>query len=275
MGALVLTFGGVLGLLMLQNSERNVSQVTESRPEPPAAAAPYLRDESAGAAATNSAANAAVPQTNSAAPFAPVSAANNAAASGEMDDNKSGVLAGRLEQEKKAYAPDPNLAGADADRAKEVSKSAAIASGAQPPPPPAATDVVGGARDARKDDPALKTEAREEPMAKRKQNEDELARRSAPAPAKSGPMRSGPLNTQSNQIQNQVYDMPVERKVGGKTFNNRNGAWYDSSYKGQVTNNYRRGTDEYKKLDGGLRSIADNLGGTVVVVWKDKAYRIQ
>ena len=69
--------------------------------------------------------------------------------------------------------------------------------------------------------------------------------------------------------------MTVKRKVGGKTFDNRNGAWYDSAYRGQTTTNYRRGTDEYKKLDRGLRNIADTIGGTVVVVWKEKAYRIQ
>ena len=63
--------------------------------------------------------------------------------------------------------------------------------------------------------------------------------------------------------------------VGGKTFNNRDGAWYDAAYNGQATADYRRGTAEYKKLDSGLRNVADTVGGTVVVVWKSKAYRIQ
>lgn len=109
----------------------------------------------------------------------------------------------------------------------------------------------------------------------RQQTEAQRGRDMPPSPAKSGPARTGPLNTQSNQIQNQTFDMPVTRSVGGKTFNNRSGAWYDSAYKNQATQNYRRGTVEYKKLDGGLRNIADTLGGTVVVVWKSKAYRIQ
>lgn len=63
--------------------------------------------------------------------------------------------------------------------------------------------------------------------------------------------------------------------VGGKTFNRENNVWYDSAYRGQATVNVTRGTNEYKKLDSGLRGIAENLGGTVVVVWKQKAYRIQ
>jgi hypothetical protein len=63
--------------------------------------------------------------------------------------------------------------------------------------------------------------------------------------------------------------------VGGKTFKRAGNAWVDSAYKGQATINITRGTSEYKKLDSGLRSIAENLGGTVIIVWKDKAYRIQ
>lgn len=62
--------------------------------------------------------------------------------------------------------------------------------------------------------------------------------------------------------------------VGGKTFKRENNVWYDSAYRGQATVNVTRGTNEYKKLDSGLRGIAENLGGTVVIVWKAKAYRI-
>lgn len=63
--------------------------------------------------------------------------------------------------------------------------------------------------------------------------------------------------------------------VSGKSFKRANNVWIDSTYKGQSTTNISRGTNEYKKLDSGLRSIVEDLGGTVVVVWKEKAYRIQ
>lgn len=65
------------------------------------------------------------------------------------------------------------------------------------------------------------------------------------------------------------------RTAGGKTFELKQGAWYDTTFRGQSTKNVRRGTDEYRKLDGGLRSIAESIGGLVVVVWNGKAYRIQ
>jgi hypothetical protein len=65
------------------------------------------------------------------------------------------------------------------------------------------------------------------------------------------------------------------REVNGKSFSRVGSVWYDAAYQGQQTKDVRRGTNEYKKLDSGLRSIADTLGGTVVVVWRDGAYRIQ
>lgn len=63
--------------------------------------------------------------------------------------------------------------------------------------------------------------------------------------------------------------------VGGKIFKRADNVWYDSAYRGQPTTNVARGTNEYKKLDSGLREIAERIGGTIVIVWKQKAYRIQ
>ena len=63
--------------------------------------------------------------------------------------------------------------------------------------------------------------------------------------------------------------------MSGKTFERKQGVWYDTTYQGRPTINVQRGTAEYNRLDGGLRSIANSLGGTVVIVWGAKAYRIQ
>ncbi|MDH3529515.1 MAG: hypothetical protein OEQ28_08110, partial [Acidobacteriota bacterium] len=68
---------------------------------------------------------------------------------------------------------------------------------------------------------------------------------------------------------------PVSRTISGKTFTRRNGTWFDSAYKNQATKTIRRGTTEFQALDAGVRSIADQLSGTVVVVWKAKALKIQ
>lgn len=70
-------------------------------------------------------------------------------------------------------------------------------------------------------------------------------------------------------------DSESSKSVGGKSFIRKDGVWYDKSYNQQKTVNVRRNSDDYKKLDSGLRSIADNLGGTVVIVWRGTSYRIQ
>jgi len=64
-------------------------------------------------------------------------------------------------------------------------------------------------------------------------------------------------------------------RAGGRTFRRANNVWYDTAYNNQATTNVTRGTSEYKKLDKDLRVIVENLGGTVVIVWKSKAYRIR
>jgi hypothetical protein len=65
------------------------------------------------------------------------------------------------------------------------------------------------------------------------------------------------------------------RQINGKIFTRNSGVWYDASYNGQATTNVSRNSGDYQKLDAGLRSVAGNLSGTVVIVWKNKAYRIQ
>lgn len=65
------------------------------------------------------------------------------------------------------------------------------------------------------------------------------------------------------------------RIVGGKTFRRGGNIWYDTTYGGQSATGVSRGSSEFKKLDAGLRSIADAFGGTIVVVFNGKAYRIQ
>ncbi len=66
-----------------------------------------------------------------------------------------------------------------------------------------------------------------------------------------------------------------DRKVNGKNFTYKNGVWTDTAYTGQKTKTVKRGTSDYRNLDRGLQSIGNQLYGTVIVVWKSKAYKIQ
>lgn len=62
---------------------------------------------------------------------------------------------------------------------------------------------------------------------------------------------------------------------GGKTLENRNGVWTDVNYSGQTTVNVRRNSEEFNKLDSELRSIANSVSGTVIIVWGGRAYRFE
>lgn len=115
---------------------------------------------------------------------------------------------------------------------------------------------------------------REDAALAAKQGQD-VARTQAGGVAKPTPGPSRDLSQNFPNRANNTYEMYEEKRVGGKNFRNRDGVWYDLAYRGQATTNVRRRTDEYRKLDSGLRSIAESLSGTVVVMWKDKAYKIQ
>ena len=167
----------------------------------------------------------------------------------------------------------------DAQPPPEPNKTLAAAPKPMPSPADAAKSEVDRDRKADSGPDMLASKKKEAEDGRRAATGEEKMRQEREAPmsaAKSGPSRSGPLNTQNQVLNNgNLGDMPVTRSAGGKSFNNRQGAWYDTAYHGQTTTNISRGSEEYKKLDGGLRSIAQNLGGVVVVVWKGKAYRIQ
>jgi hypothetical protein len=68
------------------------------------------------------------------------------------------------------------------------------------------------------------------------------------------------------------------RSAGGRQFSRRGGAWVDTAYSpSRSTVNVRRNSEQYRALvadEPGIGHIADQLGGTVIIVWKSRAYRI-
>jgi hypothetical protein len=67
------------------------------------------------------------------------------------------------------------------------------------------------------------------------------------------------------------------RSYGGRNFQRQGGAWVDTAYNSsRPTTNVRRGSEQYRTLvadEPGLRAIAEELSGEVIVVWKTRAYR--
>ena len=81
----------------------------------------------------------------------------------------------------------------------------------------------------------------------------------------------------SNTTQNKVY---VEtRSVAGRYFTREGNAWVDTEYNSsRSVTGVTRGSEHYRSLvadEPGLRTVAEQLSGVVIVVWKNRAYRIQ
>jgi putative zinc finger protein len=77
-------------------------------------------------------------------------------------------------------------------------------------------------------------------------------------------------------------DGPAEtemRGVAGRQFRRQGNAWVDTAYNSsRATINVARGSEQFRALiadEPGLRDIANQLGGEVIVVWKSRAYRIR
>jgi len=80
----------------------------------------------------------------------------------------------------------------------------------------------------------------------------------------------------SSATRSSSEEAPETRSVGGRKFKRQGNAWVDSKLKSSMSvRTVGRGSEEFEKLDSGLRSIAKQLSGEIVVVWKGKAYRIR
>jgi hypothetical protein len=71
-------------------------------------------------------------------------------------------------------------------------------------------------------------------------------------------------------------EAPETRSAGGRKFTRQGNSWVDNKFKSSMyVKTISRESTEFDALDSGLRSIARQLGGQVIVVWKNKAYLIR
>ena len=67
--------------------------------------------------------------------------------------------------------------------------------------------------------------------------------------------------------------------VAGRRFRKTGSVWIDVAYNSsQGTTNVTRGSEQYRALiadEPGIRTIAEQLKGEVIVVWKGHVYRIR
>lgn len=203
-------------------------------------------------------------------------------------------------------------APADAEKKQELPEVATVTPGYAPPPPgetqpPSKASGIGGLGNtagARKDEPSDKLAAARDTAKETDKIVESRVQADRPLNVKrssdqkgKGPNRNfeNQVNQQSQQpAQNAVErraaapktisgddrpaseDARATRSVGGRKFQKQGSAWVDQKFKASMALiNVTRGSEEFNALDSGLRSIAQQLSGQVIVVWKGKAYLIR
>lgn len=253
MGGLILVFSGLIGYTVINNMSENSSMVSQTSER----SMPAYQTANTNAASTASASNAA-----------------NAASNSSLEEQLMSANAAANAPARREYGFEPTQtpdAATYTQRLKENSDRAA-ASNTMPPPPPAPPVTA----------PMIEAMPMKDGEAKsaNELEQADTATQQAPSANRQLPMlgRNNPAAKRKSEEAPRVLSAApgggTKRSVGGKSFEQRNGVWYDSAYDGRSTTNVRRGTQEYRNLDSGLRSIADNIRGSLVVVWKEKAYRI-
>ncbi len=76
-----------------------------------------------------------------------------------------------------------------------------------------------------------------------------------------------------------VDEKDVEtRSVAGRIFRKQRGIWIDTAYSSGTFINVARGSEQYRALiadEPPLKTIAEQLDGEIIVVWKGRVYRIR
>lgn len=285
MGGLVLMFGGLIAFTVLQSTNNEVSMSQPANIAAPAARGPMFEDAQA---ATDQMGN-----SNTSASVANSSVVAQAANSSTNAANTAAntMVTRESDLRKKEAAPE-DAAKMTLDGTDAAKPTAGVpAEVAAPPPAPIMAAPKGDTANevtAERTESKNKDEDQKARSAKKASAEGEkadlsisarqvqnLPRTQAGGVAKSTP---GPSRDNSQNFPNRAdntFQLNEEKRISGKSFQRRNNVWYDISYRSGATTNVRRGTEEYRNLDSGLRAIAESLNGVVVVMWNGKAYRIQ
>lgn len=268
MGALALVFSGLVAFILLQSVENSknseVSQISERQLNGKGMSSDgdsmIVEKQNSTAMMSNSMSNASS-MSNSAAASSSNAMMSNAPTKSAARSSNANLLSNTSTAANKSSVS-TNESPKDEPRSEDKITQKAV------------TDLPLNGRTARN----LPEQERDKKEAKTDAETSDAAKSLAPQP------KPEQLAVAGNQIMSDAPSAKTRKNsreniettnAGGKTFQRQNNVWIDSAYKNQATTNITRGTREFKKLDSGLRSIAGNLGGIVIIVWKDKAYRIQ
>lgn len=239
MGSLVVVFGGLLVFSIIQTSSTGeVSRSAEKFPQSEAGSA---------------AANRSVP----AAPRKEDVESSDSAVASNTSANANSNSATSSRTQRSSIAAEPDIAKNEAPI--ELSKDKPAISAAKPNENGFVLDGSSGV--------TAQAPARSEISEREdKRSSDDMRVMSAPAPPPKAKVQTERKNARS-------YSEPATT-INGQRFVRKDGVWYDVRYNGQPTIHIRRNSSEYKKLDSGLKDIAEKLDAAAVILWKEKAYRI-
>jgi hypothetical protein len=230
---------------------------------------------------------------------------------GEATAGKPAQSSGSPGNQPAAAAPQtPVTAGAVADTSREATvkqeEAQPVITEAAPPPAPkpaTANDEIKRQNEAEaRKEPSPEQYAKEPPAEKtveaakvedRKAAEAEIAKARSDSSSAGQPQSFGIASvgrTAAKRSKAQRDDDEVEkekdkndggetRTIAGRKFRKQGGVWIDTAYSApRVTTNLTRNSEQYRALiadEPGIKTIADQLDGEVIVVWKGRAYRIR
>jgi hypothetical protein len=188
------------------------------------------------------------------------------------------------------YAPPPPLEAERAPREQQNASGVASASGPRKSDPSTDRSKMPDRGRASEADKDIRTG---DDLPRLAANQAPASRRATDEKAK-GPRRDLENNAALNRNANEARDVvnsqgvvtmnrvtseekaPETRSAGGRKFRRQGNAWVDAKFKSSMSmKSVSRGSSDFGALDSGLRSIAQQLGGEVIVVWKGKAYLIK
>lgn len=259
LGGLLVLFAGFIGVSVMFNSQRDgasfeMSKTVANMAEQPA--------ESAAFANTNAAAN------------APATAANTMPNTAAAPSDPNVAVSKDLPLKDRTLTENEGIAQAPTSRATQLPGTREERARAGETPADADDSRDDWRAVADRENEAKVESLRSLPAASPPPAPPKAA---AVSPAKEGEPQPSAASPESKKKASPAGANTVaadRKQFRGKTFEFRQGAWYDTTYRGQGTINVRRNTEAYRKLDGGLRSIAESFIGTVVTIWNGKAYRI-
>ena len=212
-----------------------------------------------------------------------------------IDVQKSGQEQGQAKPHPPVSLPDDYIAGlpnTERDEDSELATRQQPATGAVVADKPMARKKIAGADSSGRDARESSAPAKNEPTSNTEGNKIADSKAPAPVEEKTAENRRARRKSESASASSTAgasMDDRIGRAdgvgtaeerhvVSGRQFVRRNGAWIDVVYRSQATTNIKRGSEQYRALvadEPGLRAIASQLDGEVVVVWKGRAYRIR